>query len=102
MKKRNFHKANIALKIREQILKMAPYANEVDIKVDEDKDGEYESTIKVHIPPKKSLIAIKKDECFRSSLEKSRQAILKQVKKIKEKRKKRKQYHLKLNQVKYI
>ncbi len=87
MKKRKIHKAKEVFKIKNQIYKVAPYANDVDVKIDKTDNGKFESLIRVHIPPKKSLIAVKKDKCLKVSLEKSRQAIIKQVKKVKEKKK---------------
>lgn len=89
MKKDKIHKAKEVFKIKNQIFKVAPYANDVDIKIDRAENGKFESLIRVHIPPRKSLIAVKKDKCIRTCLEKSRQAIIKQVKRIHEKRKQR-------------
>lgn len=87
MKKRKIHKAKEVFKVKNQIYKIAPYANDVDIKIDKTDNGKFESLIRVHIPPKKNLIAVKKDKCLKVSLEKSRQAIIKQVKKVNERKK---------------
>ncbi len=86
MKKQKIHKAREIFKIKNQIYKIAPYADDVDIKIDKVENGNFESLIRVHIPNKKSLIAVKKDKSLHNSLEKSRQAILKQVKRIKNKK----------------
>lgn len=86
MKKKRFNKAKEVFRIKNHILKLVPYAKDIDIKIDKSETGDYESLIRVHVPPRKKFIAVKRSESLKVSLEKSRQAILRQVKKLKEKK----------------
>ncbi|MFT6631304.1 MAG: ribosome-associated translation inhibitor RaiA [Bacteriovoracaceae bacterium] len=86
MKRTKIHKAKEVFKIKNNIYKIAPYIKDVDVKLAKTYHGKYESLIRVHIPHKKKLFAAKKDECPKLSLEKSRQAIIKQIKKLKKKK----------------
>ena len=86
MKKGKVHKAREIFKIKNQIFNKLPYAKDVDIRIDRTEGGGYESHIKLHIPPKKHLLATKKDESLKQALEKSKQAILRQIDKVKMKR----------------
>jgi len=94
MKKIKKHKEEEFFKIKNQIYKIAPDANDIDIKIDRYDKARFESFIRVHIPPRKNLIAIKKDKSLNVSLEKSCKAIIKQVKKVKGKKKKKKSHRV--------
>ena len=82
------HKAKEVFKVKNKIYKIAKAADEVEVQIDKTEKGEYESLIRVHIPPRKNIIAIKKSDSLKSSLEKSTQAAIKQVQRIKNKNKK--------------
>lgn len=82
-KKKNFK--NI-FKLKKQIQRIDPKADKVEVKIDKSDQQSFETLIKVHIPPHKNLIAIKRDKSLKLSIEKSKQAIIKQVQKVKSKR----------------
>jgi len=90
MKNKKVHKAREAFKIKNQILKIVPTAKDIDVKIDKVDPSSFETLIKVYIPPQKKLVALKKDKSLKLSIEKSRQAILRQIQKIKTKRERNK------------
>lgn len=71
------------LKIKEKITKVLPNVDEVDIKVNKNEQGAYQSFIKVHIPKRKQLVACKRADNIKRCLEKSHQAISRQIHKAK-------------------
>ncbi len=82
MKKKKLRKFKEIARVKNNIYRMFPHANDVTVKIDE-VGGKYESLIKVHIPPKKNLIAFKADNSFKGSLEKSYHAMVRQIHKVK-------------------
>ena len=90
MKSNNNHIEKEIFKIKNRITKVLPNANDVDIRIDKNEDGLYESLIKVHVPRKKELIASKQANTIKKCLDKSHQAIARQINKIKKKSHRRK------------
>jgi isocitrate lyase len=68
--------------VKNKIGKVIPMAKNIKIQVERTIDGGYQSLIKVQIPKRKSLVAIKKDDSFWGSIEKSKHAVLKQFQKL--------------------
>ena len=83
MRKKKIYYANAFFNIKEQIFRKLPNAKDVDIKIYQNEKNEYETSIQVHLPPQKFLIAKKKDKSFKSGLEKAKQAIFNQLSKTK-------------------
>ena len=86
-------------KTKNHIYKVAPHINNIDVKIEKAGNGKFQSFIRVHIPPKKKLIAIKNGPCLKTSLERSRQAIIRQLNKEKEKKLRRQTLHSYFNDV---
>ncbi len=83
-KKERFSKREI-LKVKNHIKRVFPQANRIDVKISELPTGEFKSFIRVHTSSRKELIARKKDESFKKSLEKSHLAIIRQIHKVRTK-----------------
>lgn len=73
-------------KIKSKIAKVLPNVNDVAIHIDKSEDGLYESFIKVYVPKKKELVASKRAPTIKKCLEKSHQAITRQIHRVKGKR----------------
>lgn len=69
--------------VKEQILKICPNAKSIEVKVEQEENGGFVSMIKVHIPSKKILLAEKRSDVYKKSLDQSLQAIQRQVRKVK-------------------
>ena len=76
------NRAKEVFKIKNQIYKVAPHTSDIDVQFKRLAGGEYESLIKVHIPHKKNIVAVKRDASLQASIEKSKQAITKQIEKV--------------------
>ncbi len=73
-------------KAKQQILKVIPFARDIEIKLS--KDGQYfETSAKVKANKRRLFVAVKKDKCLKVSLEKATSSIIKQVSKSKGKKK---------------
>lgn len=79
--KTRFHKAREVFKIKNHLLKVAPYISNIDIRVSNLKNGHYKTQIHVHLPSRKNIISTKVDEKLSFSLEKAHRAAIKQVQK---------------------
>lgn len=86
MKKNKFNKVREIFKIKNQIYKKMPYVNDIDIKIDKAENGQYESLIRLNLAPRKRLIAVKREKSISLALEKSKQAILRQLEKVRRKK----------------
>jgi ribosome-associated translation inhibitor RaiA len=73
-------------KLKRKIHRTIPNAGEVELKVDKNQSDQYETHVSVRIPPRQTLIASKKDKSLKVSLEKTKQAILRQLQKLKTRR----------------
>lgn len=71
---------------RKRILKLVPDLKNLNIKMNRDVDGQYRTKIQLHLPKRKTLFANKIANTTDESLEKSEQAIIKQFKKLKNRR----------------
>jgi ribosome-associated translation inhibitor RaiA len=79
--RRKVHKTREIFKIKNNIYKVAPYIQEVDVKINKLNNGLYKSQIFVHISNRKNIVSTKVDSDFLYSLEKAQKAIVKQIKK---------------------
>lgn len=86
MKKKVNYQSSEVFDIKNQIAKKVPKAKEIDVRIERADSGKYETLIRLHIPPKKRLFAVKRDESVRLALEKSKQAIFRQLDKVKNKK----------------
>ena len=89
MKKKKLRKSKEIIRKKLKLKEKFPQAADVNIKIDKNDQGDFESMIRVHIPPRKRLLAFKTDKSFSGSLDKSYQAIIRQVQKVKSKWKRR-------------
>jgi len=81
MSKKHKLNHNELKKTQEEIANSIPQAVHVDVHVNEVKNHVYKSVIKVDLPPKKTLVAVKKGRCLHACLESARAAIFKQLEK---------------------
>lgn len=86
MKRVSIHRAREVFKIKNQIFKILPYAKDVDVKIERMDEDLFQTAIKVEIPHHPPLFAAKSAESLKVCLEKNRQAILKQIDKVKNRR----------------
>ena len=90
MNKKNLKKV---ARVKRHINKVFPHANDVDIKVQKLPKEGFKSLIRIKAPKKKTIIAVKIDSDIERSLEKSHQAVVKQIHKLKTKWNKRGEPH---------
>lgn len=89
MTKKRFNLAREIFKIKNNIYKIIPNVEFVDIKVQKSEDHTYESQILIKIGNHKKILAIKTNESIKIALQKSHQAVIRQIKRIKEKKARR-------------
>lgn len=85
--KKQLIKKNI-LEAKKKILKAVPDANKIDINVNQIEPLEYKTKISLVLQNHKNIITVKKDKSLKDSLEKSKHALIKRIKKIKKKKQK--------------
>ncbi|MBD65923.1 MAG: hypothetical protein CME62_11995 [Halobacteriovoraceae bacterium] len=83
-------KIKLRTKAKNNILKIAPHIKSIEVQIAELEPKTFKTKIQAHVPPKKVLVAAKKDENLHLSIEKAQEAILKQIQKHKARSKKRK------------
>jgi hypothetical protein len=71
-------------RVKEHISEVFPHTNRIDVRVDEIPKKGFRSLIKVTAPKKRNIIALKVDKSIKKSLEKSHQAVVKQLHKAKQ------------------
>lgn len=80
-KKRTFTSKSID-KVKQHIKHIFPYLKDIRIKMEKPDGNSFRSKIIVKAPNKKVIIATKDAENYNSALEKSEQAVIKQINKI--------------------
>ena len=90
MKSKKFYRPVVIDETKEHIHRLFPNATNIDVKIKKDELGHFQSQIMVRVPNHKELVAHKKDPLLKKSLDKTFQAIVSQISKIKNKSKQRK------------
>lgn len=86
MKGKRFYLAQHIKNIKHRILKVAPEAKALDIKIKKSDKENFVSLIKVRMPRGKVIFAKKRDDSAPQCLERAQDAALRQIKKVKRKR----------------
>jgi len=68
-------------KTKSDLKKLLPRAKKIDVKV-EKIEKDYEALIRIYIPPKKNLIAYNTSKSLTQSLERSKNTLIRKIKKI--------------------
>ncbi len=72
-------------KMKDHIYRIFPHAKHIDVRVDQTPEKKFKTFVRVSVPQRTDLIALKTDQDLRKSLEKSQNAIMRQIRKIKAK-----------------